>query len=176
MATEGGTFSLIRPELIGTARRDLPRIVDIWGAGRAVRAMLTVAALQGSTVRFRIWCRHHSRAELLRIHLADLPPLDVDIEVADHPPSSGAGPLVLALGLRTSRRSRQKSKDALFEENLAIIEGLLPALKGRTVIVVTNPSTRLTARLCSEGINALGIGVMNDQLRFERDGPASVRL
>lgn len=168
--------ALMRPELAAEPRRNLPRLVDVWGAGRAVRAMLTVAALKGSDCRFRIWCRHHSRAELLRIHLADLPPLAVEIEVAERPSGGGAGPLVLALGLRTSRRSRQKSKDALFDENLAIIEGLLPDLKGRTVIVVTNPSTRLTARLCGEGIDALGIGVMNDQLRFERDGPASVRL
>jgi hypothetical protein len=175
-AAPDDTRALIRPELIAPPPRDLPCIIDIWGAGRAVRAMLTVAALQGSAARFRIWCRHHSRAELLRIHLADLPPLDVAIHVAAEPPAGGAGPLVLALGLRTSRRSRQKSKDALFDENLSIIEGLLPALKGRTVIVVTNPSTRLTARLCGEGINALGIGVMNDQLRFERDGPASIRL
>lgn len=166
----------MRPDLVSPPVRNLPRIIDVWGAGRAVRAMLTVAALQGSKASFRIWCRHHSRAELLRIHLADLPPLGVEIDVAGQPSTSGAGPLVLALGLRTSRRSRQKSKDALFDENLAIIEGLLPALRGRTVIVVTNPSTRLTARLCSEGIDALGIGVMNDQLRFERDGPASIRL
>jgi hypothetical protein len=166
----------LRPRLLQQPRRDLTGPVDIWGAGRAVRAIMTVAALQGSKAKFRVWCRHHSRAELLRIHLADLPPLDVEIEVAVQPSPGGTGPLVLALGQRTSRRSRQKSKDALFEENLAIIEGLLPVLAGRTVVVVTNPSTRLTARLCSDGINALGIGVMNDQLRFERDAGASLRL
>lgn len=172
----GAQTLLLRPSLLSPPPRDLPRHVDIFGAGRAVRAMLTVAALQGSTCRFRVWCRHHSRAELLRIHLADLPPLPVEIVVGDAPPGEGAGPVVLALGLRTSRRSRQKSKDALFSENLAIIETLLPRLRGRVVIVVTNPSTRLTARLCADGVAALGIGVMNDQLRFERDAGPGLRL
>ncbi len=167
---------LVRPELCAAIRRDLPRQVDVFGAGRAVRAMLTVAALQGSGLRFRIWCRHHARAELLRIHLADLPSLAAQIVVADEPPRDGTGPLVLALGRRTSRKSRQKSKDALFAENMAIIEALMPALSGRSVIVVTNPSTRLTARLLQHGVHALGIGVMNDQLRFERDAPAQFRL
>ncbi len=166
----------LRPTLVTQLPRDLPPLVDVLGAGRAVRAMLTVAALQADPLRFRIWCRHHSRAELLRIHLADLPPLAVEIVVSDEPPADGAGSVVLALGRRTSRRSRQRSKDALFSENLAIIEGMIPALKGRTVIVVTNPSTRLTARLASEGVDALGIGVFNDQLRFERDAPEALRL
>ncbi|MCO4053605.1 MAG: hypothetical protein HEQ16_06025 [Bosea sp.] len=172
----GGALTLLRPELADPPARDLPRIVDVFGAGRAVRALLTVAALHGTTLRFRIWCRHHSRAELLRIHLADLPPLAVEIVASDAPPGGGAGPLVLALGLRTSRRSRQRSKDALFTENMAIIEGLMPALAGRTVIVVTNPSTQLTARLCEQGVRALGVGVMNDQLRFERDAGEGWRL
>jgi hypothetical protein len=167
---------LLRPALVKPIRRDLPREVDVFGAGRAVRAMLTVAALQGITARFRIWCRHHARAELLRIHLADLPPLSVEIVVSETPPADGRGPVVLALGLRTSRRSRQKSKDALFVENMAIIEALIPVLHGRAVIVVTNPSTRLTARLAGNGVDALGVGVMNDQLRFERDAPAGLRL
>ncbi len=167
---------LVRPELCLPVRRDLPRHVDVFGAGRAVRAMLSVAALEGSKIRFRIWCRHHAGAELLRIHLADLPSLAAQIVVGDEPPRDGTGPLVLALGRRTSRKSRQKSKDALFAENMAIIEALMPALSGRSVIVVTNPSTRLTARLLQHGVHALGIGVMNDQLRFERDAPASFRL
>lgn len=167
---------LLRPELARPIRRDLPRTIDVFGAGRAVRAMLTVAALQGVAGRFRIWCRRHARAELLRIHLADLPPLDVTIIVSDTPPADGQGPVVLALGLRTSRKSRQKSKDALFTENMAIIEALVPILRGRTVIVVTNPSTRLTVRLVESDVDALGIGVMNDQLRFERDAPAGLRL
>ena len=171
-----GGLRLVRPELCTAIRRDLPRQVDVFGAGRAVRAMLTVAALQGSTVRFRIWCRHHARAELLRIHLADLPPLAAQIIVANQPERDGTGPLVLALGRRTSRKSRQRSKDALFAENMAIIEAMMPVLAGRSVIVVTNPSTRLTARLLEHGVHALGIGVMNDQLRFERDAPAQVRL
>ena len=169
-------LQLVRPELCQPIRRDLPGQVDVFGAGRAVRAMLTVAALESSAIRFRIWCRHHARAELLRIHLADLPALATQIVVGDEPPRDGTGPLVLALGQRTSRKSRQKSKDALFAENMAIIEAMMPALAGRSVIVVTNPSTRLTVRLLQHGVHALGIGVMNDQLRFERDAPPHLRL
>lgn len=175
-ALPGCAPGLVRPQLCAGIRRDLPRQVDVFGAGRAVRAMLTVAALQGSAVHFRIWCRHHARAELLRIHLADLPALSAKIIVADEPPRDGIGPLVLALGRRTSRKSRQRSKDALFAENMAIIEQMMPALAGRSVIVVTNPSTHLTARLLQQGVDALGIGVMNDQLRFERDAPPRLRL
>lgn len=174
-ATAPGSV-LHRPLLATSPPRGLDALIDVFGAGRAVRALLTVAALQGGRRRFRIWCRHHSRAELLRIHLADLPPLDVDIIVSDAPPAGGGGPLVLALGRRTSRRSRQKSKDALFDENMRIIDGLMPALAGRAVIVVTNPSTQLTARLASRGVGALGVGVMNDQLRFERDAAPHLRL
>jgi hypothetical protein len=167
---------LIRPALSTPLPRDLPCAIDVMGSGRAVRALLTVAALGGAPHRFRIWCRHHARAELLRIHLADLPPLSAQIVVADQPPSDGHGPVVLALGLRTSRRSRQRSKDALFDANLAIIDGFKDALRRRHVIVVTNPSTRLTAHLAADGIAACGIGVMNDQLRFEREAGPGLRL
>ena len=176
MVGQAGDSILIRPALACTTPRDLPREVEVLGAGRAVRALLTVAALQGSTCHFRIWCRHQSRAEFLRVHLADLPPLSVEIVVADTVLPESRRAVVLALGQRTSRRSRQKSKDALFGENLAIIAGLVPQLVGRNVIVVTNPSTRLTARLRASGVAALGIGVMNDQLRFERDAGAALRL
>ncbi len=176
MVGQAGGSILIRPALACVTPRDLPRKVEVLGAGRAVRALLTVAALQGSTCHFRIWCRHQSRAEFLRVHLADLPPLSVEIVVADTALPESCRPVVLALGQRTSRRSRQKSKDALFGENLAIIADLVPQLVGRSVIVVTNPSTRLTARLRTSGVAALGIGVMNDQLRFERDAGAALRL
>ena len=175
-AGPAGATILIRPLLACTTPRDLPREVEVLGSGRAVRALLTVAALQGSTCHFRIWCRHQSRAEFLRVHLADLPPLSVEIVVADMVLPASRRPVVLALGQRTSRRSRQKSKDALFGDNLAIIAGLVPQLVGRSVIVVTNPSTRLTARLRASGVAALGIGVMNDQLRFERDAGPGLRL
>jgi hypothetical protein len=166
----------LRPRLAATIARDLPREITVLGAGRAVRALMTVAALIGHRASFRIWCRHEARAELMRIHLADLPPLDVRIVVADQPDLSGAGPVVLALGRRTSRRSRQRSKDALFGENLALIEGLVPQLTGRTVLVVTNPCTQLTANLRARGVAALGVGVMNDQLRFARDAGDDLRL
>jgi hypothetical protein len=175
-AGPAGDTILIRPLLASTTPRDLPRAVEVLGSGRAVRALLTVAALQGSTCHFRISCRHQSRAEFLRVHLADLPPLSVEIVVADMALPESRRPVVLALGQRTSRRSRQKSKDALFGENLAIISGLVPQLVGRSVIVVTNPSTRLTAQLRASGVAALGIGVMNDQLRFERDAGQALRL
>ncbi len=166
----------LAPTLVRPLPRDLPAEIDLFGSGRAARAMLTVAALSGHPARIRVWCRHEARAELLRVHLADLPPLDAGIVVSDSPPDDGRGPLVLALGARTSRRSRQSSKDALFAANMEAVGPLMPALAGRSVIVVTNPSTLVTARLAERGVNALGVGVMNDQLRFERDGPAHIRL
>jgi hypothetical protein len=166
----------LSPRLATPLPRALAPTLTVLGSGRAVRAMLTVAALSGHPARLRIWCRHQARAELLRVHLADLPPLDAEIVVADSAPLDEAGPVVLAIGARTSRKSRQKSKDALFAANMEAIAPLIPRLKGRSVIVVTNPSTLVTARLAEAGVHALGVGVMNDQLRFERDGPGHVRL
>ncbi len=100
----------IRPVLLAPPGRDLDAAVEIYGAGRVTRALLTVAALRGETRPFRVWCRHEARAELLRVHLADLPPLAVEIAVSPQPPRGGQGPLVLAAGLRTSRRSRQSGR------------------------------------------------------------------
>lgn len=167
---------LVRPELVQPVRRDLGQVIDIFGAGRVVRALMTVAALANEARRFRVWSRHEARAELLRVHLADLPALDVDIHVSETPPPALDGPLVLAMGVRTSRTSRQARKDALFAENMAAIEAFWPALEGRTAIVVTNPCTAIVARLRERGVDALGIGVMNDQLRFERDADPAFRL
>ncbi len=167
---------VLRPRLAATIARDLPCEITVLGAGRAVRALMTVAALTGHPGRFRIWCRHEARAELMRIHLADLPPVDVEIVVAGEPELSGRGPVVLALGQRTSRRSRQRSKDALFAANMAMIEAFVSGLAGRTVLVVTNPCTLLTRTLRQRGVPALGVGVMNDQLRFGRDADADLRL
>lgn len=164
-----GADERIAPRLLAPLPRDLPPAIDVFGAGRVARALMTVAALRGDSRCFRVWCRHEARAELLRVHLADLPPLSVEIVVAPAPPADGRGPLVLALGARTSRRSRQSRKDALFADNMAMIEGVAGALAGRAVIVVTNPCTAIAARLAASGVQAYGVGVMNDQLRFERD-------
>lgn len=176
MSPSLGPAGLVRPVLVQPLRRDLAAEVDVFGAGRVVRSLMTVAALSGDGRRFRIWCRHPARAELLRVHLADLPPLDVEIALSADPPADGAGPLVLALGSRTSVRSRQARKDALFAGNMALIETLGVALSGRAVIVVTNPCTMIAARLAEAGVAACGIGLMNDQLRFEREAGDDLRL
>ncbi len=57
-----------------------------------------------------------------------------------------------------------------------MIDGLMPWLAGRAVIVVTNPCTQVARDLIARGVAAFGIGVMNDQLRFELGGAADVRL
>jgi hypothetical protein len=151
-------------------------VISVLGAGRVTRALMTTAALTGAKERFRIWARSERSGELMRIHLADLPKPDVEVVVSPTPSVDQRGVVILAHGARTSRFSRQKSKQALFDRNLAMIVRDIGMLRNRVVLVLTNPTASIVAALVRQGIHAYGVGVFNDQLRFENDAPPDLRL
>lgn len=74
--------------------------------------------------------------------------------------------VILTVGARTGKRSKRSKKAQLYEQNAHIVRELLPQLVSSRVIVVTNQSTRITKFLVEHGIEAYGVGVGNDQLRF----------
>jgi hypothetical protein len=175
-ASDGRETILVEPQPALSPRLVTDPVISVLGAGRLTRALMTTAALTGAKERFVVWARSDRSAELLRIHLADLPRLDVKVVVSASPVVDSQGVIVLAHGARTSRFSRQKSKQALFEQNLAMITQDIAKLEGRVVLVVTNPTASIVAALVQRGIEAYGIGVFNDQLRFELDAPEDLRL
>jgi hypothetical protein len=142
------------------------RRIVLLGAGNVAKSILAVSALKSLSLSFRVLCRSDRAAELTRAFLIDLPPIDVQVEVAPEVPNLSGEIVVLALGARAAARSRRTTKEALYESNKRLVETLIPSIRDSVVIVLTNPCTRITQLLVQNGIGAFGIGVANDQKRF----------
>lgn len=141
--------------------------ITIVGAGHVAQSILLLASLLDSKLAFRVICHTERSAELLRCFINDLPRLSVSIETAEVVPDLSGELVVLAVGIRTERYARRAKKEQLYRHNVQLISACLEQLKSSRVIVVTNPSTRITKFLVENGIEAYGVGVGNDQARFE---------
>lgn len=140
--------------------------VTILGAGKVTTSVLLSASLLRPTIPFRVIARSSRSAELVRQFLNDLPRLNVELLSSPVVPDLCNELVVLALGEQTARFSKRSKKQSLYAKNEQLIADLLPQLGSSVVIVVTNPSTAITAYLVEQGVEAYGVGVANDQLRF----------
>lgn len=140
--------------------------IIILGAGNVTKSLLLVASLLRPNLKFKVIARSNRSAELIRQFLNDLP--KIDVVVVYHPivPDLSNQLVVLTIGKRTAKFSRRNKKKHLYKKNQELVKTIIPQLSSSVVIVVTNPSTAITKFLTEEGINAYGIGVANDQLRF----------
>lgn len=140
--------------------------VIILGAGNVTKSLLLTASLLRPNIEFKVIARSARSAELIREFLNDLPRLKVEVITSPIVPDLTNELVVLTLGERTAKFSKKTRKESLQQKNEQLIKGLLPQLKSSTVIVVTNPSTAITRYLIENGVQAYGVGVANDQLRF----------
>lgn len=140
--------------------------ITILGAGNVTKSLLLTASLLRPNIKFRVIARSSRSAELIREYLNDLPRLQVEVVTFNEVPDLTNELVVLTIGERTAKFSKKTKKESLQQKNQSLISGLLSQLKSATVIVVTNPSTAITRFLTENGIQAYGVGVANDQLRF----------
>lgn len=140
--------------------------VTILGGGNVCKSLLLTASLLRPNIKFRVIVRSTRSAELIRQFLNDLPRLNVEIMISQLVPDLSNELVVMTIGERTARFSKKSKKENLYTKNQKLITTLLPQLSSSIVIVVTNPSTAITKYLVEQGIQAYGIGVANDQLRF----------
>ena len=167
-------MSAVTPN-IDTIRAPRADRLTIIGSGGVARSILLVSSLLGPQLPITVLSRSERGAELVRCFLNDLPPVDVDVVVSREIPDLAGELVVLAAGRRTEDYARRSKKEELYDENAATIGNWIGRLRGSTVIVTTNPSTRITKYLVEHGIEAYGAGVENDQLRFSRR-PRRTRL
>lgn len=140
--------------------------VTILGAGNVAKSVLLTASLLRPNIKFKVIARSARSAELVREFLNDLPKLDVEVVSLDEIPDLSNQLVILTIGEKTAKFSKKSRKESLFQKNQLLVAGMITKLRSSVVIVVTNPSTAITKYLVDQGIQAYGIGVANDQLRF----------
>lgn len=146
--------------------------VTVLGAGDVTKSLLISTALLRPDLPIRVIARTARSAELVRLFLNDLPRIAVEVLETPHVPDLSNELVVLAIGERTARYSKRSKKESLYAKNEALVAKLLPQLRNSVAIVVTNPSTAITRYLVQNGVQAYGIGVANDQLRFSNQTDA----
>ena len=157
-----------------TLPRMEPRRVTILGSGKVAKSILMVSALKALPIKYDVISRSDKGAELIKLVLNDIPYIDVNVAKHEEIPDLSGELVVLCLGESTSERTKLKTKSALHDINKEIVSKISDKLANSIVIVITNPSTLITKQLLESGINAIGVGVANDQNRLSSSTKGNV--
>jgi hypothetical protein len=146
------------------------------GSGRVARSLLAAAALSGRRSHFGIHVRSDHAEFRLRTVINDLPGLRLDIFRDSDAFFDAHHVIIFCAGVSTETGPRGSTKEGLLAANRQLIAPYLTRLRGKTVIVVSNPTTELVLYLAGNGISAVGVGLENDNLRFKHRADDALHL
>jgi hypothetical protein len=146
------------------------------GSGRVARSLLAAAALSSRRSQFGIHLRSDHAEFRLRTVMNDLPGLRLDIFRDSDPFFDAHQVIIFCAGISTETGPRGSSKEGLLAANQQLTAPYLTRLRGKIVVVVSNPTTELVLYLAGNGIAALGVGVENDNLRFANYADKAMHL
>lgn len=150
-------------------RSDQHSIALIGASGRVGRAVISALIQRLPDIPVQLFAKDEYTALRLRLYLTDLGNPSNIIVITARAELAQATLLIICTGLTTEKILGPNKKSRLLEANKKIVLSELEGLSPKVALLATNPTTQLSRCLTKcLGYPVLGMGVHNDQIRYEK--------